>query len=54
MTLRAALVALLLVAAPAAAVAVDPADWPPAPAVQKRMENAKLPYPLIERLAAGR
>ncbi len=24
------------------------------PAVQKRMENAKLPYPLIERLAAGR
>ena len=37
MTLRAALVALLLAAAPVGAAAVDPADWPPAPAVQKRM-----------------
>ena len=37
MTLRAALVALLVAAAPVAAAAVDPADWPPAPAVQKRM-----------------
>jgi hypothetical protein len=30
-------VALLLAAAPLAVLAVDPADWPPVPAVQKRM-----------------
>ena len=37
MTLRASLVALLFAAVPLAVFAVDPADWPPEPAVQKRM-----------------
>jgi hypothetical protein len=34
---RAAIVALVLAAVPLAVLALDPADWPPAPAVQKRM-----------------
>ncbi len=37
MRLRASFAAFLLAASPLAALALDPADWPPAPAVQKRM-----------------